>query len=775
MPAEYFYNGHLRWSVYWENPNFMACFISCALVWLWLAELRWARLNKPRARFAGFALLYGLELCGWFVLVKTYSRGGLLAALCVLFCFFAVVRQDNWNDLWRRGLHVLVRVGLIFLICTLTGFAGRMSPGYLARDMSVSNRLDLWRGGLAMIWDSPFSGWGFKQGGMAYVNWYQPIEQSVRPTGFVNGYLELAVNHGVLTLFLSLSVLFATVIISFMMRKRSWCVAFGACAIAWMTANIWTCCWYEWSLWVLPGASVISLFVIGIRNKVALRSFICGTGLALFIVAVLLGAGYTTARKMDWQAKPLAGADVVKVSRRDSGASPDNPIGLWADGAIFGTYYGKSIRTSASSLDILSLESLIVYAPWYRSDTHAAGVRHEVCVYSGFHASRLQAGEGGLKKTVVLYPSAYPPGSLPDTRGVVVWLPLADASQYDRMWRIWAEKTGAELVYLSQGGRSVSVSNPVIFSTASADQRALRSEILSNMGKVGIRGLPRLSLELGGSSEISRLGFNFRLGHKICIGSDRSAESEWDVTGLRTCVYFERQGDLVWMKPNGQSVRYPRQDAEFGKASDGSSADVFGSGVEIKTRQGSVWRYKDGSLEMITDAQAGRFAVVSDRGAILEVSRLVGGGRHVAVLGVEYSEAGLPQRLAFSGGRECRFEWSRDHRLLRIENASGVQTQFEYGGALLTSWAGSNGASGVYKWMPRDAVKRGIAVGRPPVVLSEDDVFHYEYARAGNVNIIRVHTVGGAFVSETSVGPGGMSQKTAAGIKSVRNRRNGAQ
>ncbi|WP_342750769.1 O-antigen ligase family protein [Termitidicoccus mucosus] len=773
MPAEYFYNGHLRWSVYWGNPNFMACFFSCALVWLWLVELRWARSNRLGLRIGGLALLYGLELCSWFVLVKTYSRGGLLAALCALLCFFTVVKQGNWNGLRRKGLNLIVRVGLILFICVFTGFAGRVSPGYLAQDMSVSNRLELWRGGLAMIWDSPFAGWGFKQGGMAYVNWYQSIEQTVRPTSFVNGYLELTVNHGVPALFLSLSVLLVAVAIAVTMRKHSWCVAAGSCVIAWMIGNIWTCCWYEWSLWLLPSASAISLFVIGIRNKGTLGSCICGVGLALFIVAGALSAGYAAAKNTYWQAKPLDGADVVKLSRRDACTAADNPSALWVDGTIFGTYYGKSIRASASSFDVFSSESLIVYAPWHCSDPHTS-LRPEVCVYSGFHASRVRLGGGGLKKTIVLYPSVYPPeGNPPANHEMAVCLPLADTSQYDRAWRIWTAKMGAKLVYSSQGGRLISpASNPVIFSTANAEQRVLRSEILLNMGKVDMNGLPRLSLELGGVSVLSKLGFNFQLTHGIRIGSNRSARSEWSVTGLRTCVYFESHDQLVWVKPAGQKMRYLRQDMGFGDGNDGSSVNVFESGViEIKTCQGSVWRYKDGFLETITDAQLGRFAVVSDRESILEISRLAGDAR-IAVARIGYAENGLLQHLIFSGDRKCNFEWSHDHRLLRVENISGVRTQFEYDDALLTGWHGSNGASGIYRWAPRDDAKRGVAVGRAPVVLTEDDVFRYEYARDGNVNIILVHTVDGSFVSETKIGPGGIFQRTANEIKSVRNRRN---
>jgi hypothetical protein len=303
-------------------------------------------------------------------------------------------------------------------------------------------------------------------------------------------------------------------------------------------------------------------------------------------------------------------------------------------------------------------------------------------------------------------------------------------------------------------------------------RRALRSELLSNTGAVNMSGLPRLSFELGGGSELSAMGFFFRLTHAVRISSNQRARSEWTVGGLRTCVYVDGQGDLIWIKPSGQKTRFPRQGMEFGGGDDGSAADVSKAGVvEIKSRQGALWRYKGGFLEMISDARSGNFSVITNRESILAISKpAVGTSTAAAVLRVEYSETGMPRRIVFSNGRACGFEWSRDYRLLRMENASGVRTLFEYDGALLTRWGGSSVVSGTYKWATRADAKRGIALGIAPVVLGEDGVFCYEYIRKGSVNSVRIHTTDGSFVSETSIGPGGISQRTPSGVRSISNR-----
>jgi hypothetical protein len=411
---------------------------------------------------AALGVLCCLELYAWFALAKTYSRGGVVAVLGVLVCFFAFSRQDVFGKVWRRALNVIVRAALFLAICLIIGFAGRMSPGHLAQDASVSNRLELWRGALAMAWDSPFAGWGFKQGGMAYVNWYQPMERSVMPTSLVNGYLELAVGHNVVALFLVLSLFFGAILIAFKMRGRGWCVAAGACLLAWLIGNVWTCLWHDWSLWVLPGVSMLLLCIAGIRKKIVLTACIQGAGTALLVVAVLLGAGFAAAQNTYWRAKPLHGAGTVELSRRDSSVSSDKLCGLWVDGALFGNYYGKTIR--ASFRDV-SAKGLVVYAPWYRSESRA-GLRHDVYVFSGFHADRIETGEKGLRKTVVLFPTVYPPETVPSHfihDEIMVCLPLADISQYDGPWHIWAATAGIKLIYSPSGGRTIQTAGDTAF------------------------------------------------------------------------------------------------------------------------------------------------------------------------------------------------------------------------------------------------------------------------------------------------------------------------
>ena len=47
MPQEYFYNGHLRWTFFWDNPNCWAAFLACLLAWLWWGQQKVAQARLP--------------------------------------------------------------------------------------------------------------------------------------------------------------------------------------------------------------------------------------------------------------------------------------------------------------------------------------------------------------------------------------------------------------------------------------------------------------------------------------------------------------------------------------------------------------------------------------------------------------------------------------------------------------------------------------------------------------------------------------------------------
>jgi len=299
MPEIYFFNGHLRWTVFWENPNCWAAFLACLLAGLWAGQgsLRVARASRlptgcvphpalswrgagrpssaggtPALPVAGLLVAYVVELGIWFLLVKTYSRGGLVAAIAGMVFFFGVhgrgsiLLPSKGNGRFRnfvgsRMLPLLSRLALVAVLCAAAGFISRFSPGYVAQDKSVLNRLDDWKGALVMIHDSPFHGWGYKLGGMMYQNWYQPLWHETRPIGFVNSYLEVAVEQGSLVLFFVVVCACALLLFAVKFRKVTWVAAAGASLFAWLVCNLWSSIWLWPGLWILPAVAVVCIML----------------------------------------------------------------------------------------------------------------------------------------------------------------------------------------------------------------------------------------------------------------------------------------------------------------------------------------------------------------------------------------------------------------------------------------------------------------------------------------------------------------------------------
>jgi|GEM_PF-846157 len=517
MSGAYFYNEHLRWSFLWENPNCWAAFLSCLIAWLWcgqdalcaksqipksqipnksqitndkISKQQKSARNKNVRAILGLITLYIVEAGIWFLLVKTYSRGGLVAAVVAMVFFFvlcgtgrkvAQTAKSASGKFFRSRLgslrYVAIRIALIAVLCLAAGFASRMSPAYAMQDKSILNRVDQWKAALVMIHDSPFHGWGYTLGGMMYQNWYQPLSHTTRPIGFVNSYLEVAVEQGSQVLFLAVVLACALLLIAVKLRKVSWVAAAGASLVAWLTSNLWSSIWLWPGLWILSSVAALCIMVAaGLRNhklqnpksqknpKLQItnlkgRDYVASVAGALaagIVVWVsIIGAGHVLAKGFPFQARPVARGDAAIVARRgDSLKSTELSTELWVDAAVTGRYWGKAIRTI---LENNPCGGFIVYAPWALRENRL-GRPTSKCVYSGFQAELLSDKDLDRKSIIILHPTVYPPATIP-TSGqhpkITVCLPAFDASPYNLPWRRWAAENGAKLVFSPQDGKRI--------------------------------------------------------------------------------------------------------------------------------------------------------------------------------------------------------------------------------------------------------------------------------------------------------------------------------
>ncbi len=471
MNTLYYYNGNLRWSFYWENPNYWAMFLVFVLIGSWAV----AYVVLPRLRAPGFIkyIVCAFELLIWFLMAKTYSRGGLVAAAAALLLFFILEKRIQSAGI--RAANILARLVVVAVICVCVGGAGRISPDYVVQDRSVLNRMDMWQGALVMMKDSPWTGWGNHLGGFSYINWYQPMTANERPVGFVNSYLDVAVEFGAPALCMTLWIFFFLLIVALRHRKSHETMPAFVILASWGLGNVWSSLWRETLLWIIPIGCVLYLLTVCYRarflgtgnplnepkqsderpsgrRRPILMNLALAFALSVGIVVVLLSMGRAFSGKYGWIACPSRGTDKITLIKRHSVSDTADAPEIFMDGAVFGRYFGKTFRSIAAAT---TREQFQIYPPWAQNPKQTT-LGTKLVVYSGFHASWLaERCILSSHKTVILHPTVHPPHiQTTDNRStrILLCVPLAEASEHTLAWRRWAGKNDVQIINSSHGG-----------------------------------------------------------------------------------------------------------------------------------------------------------------------------------------------------------------------------------------------------------------------------------------------------------------------------------
>jgi len=298
---------------------------------------------------------------------------------------------------------------------------------------------------------------------------------------------------------------------------------------------------------------------------------------------------------------------------------------------------------------------------------------------------------------------------------------------------------------------------------ASAGAVGEYAKIIGNMCGIGLDGLPKLSFEIVNrqdAGELGALGFEFQLTHHIKLRQGRTAETEWSLPCPRTCAYIDTQGNMIWLPPNGQALRFQKNGQGYDSGNNDATVAVSPDGnlIEITTSATLKWRYRNGFLENIS-SRGGYYSVTTDREMILSISKRIL-NREVSLLKCAYSKQGDLEELEFAGGKKYRFQWSPNHTLTAIDNPAGRLFDFEYTNSLLTCWTKTNGPRNELKWQYYLDNIRTTAFQTPPVLLREDASYMYNWNKSGNVDIVTIYDKAGALVSKTKIGAAGLEQIT---------------
>lgn len=362
MKIEYFFNDHARWSLLWESPNAAGTFIIACLPLLWCLLLmehagRTSDLFKGRRCLLVLLLVVALT----FLLAKTYSRGALVALVAELFVFGLLSWGVKGPSNWRGPAAIAsLQMGTLAAAAWVVGFLQRVDPGHMAADASVTNRLEYWRHGIGLLTIRPWSGLGFRESGLAYMQWAQPVDSELRVSGMVNSYLELAVEFGLPVVCIGLGV---TVMVGGRSCHRALCsdqidgkvalaIAGASVWSGWMVSNLFSSMWQFPTLWILPVCSFVLMAVWRTWSFEELWRWSAGGALSAALAASLAL----------WAANRVAAESELNVSRGDDAiwriqkradTKPQERKALYVfvDKKLLGPFPAKEVRRLALALD----------------------------------------------------------------------------------------------------------------------------------------------------------------------------------------------------------------------------------------------------------------------------------------------------------------------------------------------------------------------------------------------------------------------------------------
>lgn len=256
----YYFHGMPRLQWPFDSPNKLAAFIVLLLpfVIVFVHEL-WRGDGRRRMARIGMAVGVLCATVGTVALVATYSRGGYVAFAVGLTALACVGHRKA----------AFVAGGLFAIVLKFLPHAAERAVALNAmQDMSIRNRLVLWKSVCEMCVDNPLLGIG-RSVGEIYMAWYQPLERTQVYQTAVSDYLTLGARHGLPALLLCVTAI-AFVVVGLFRRTRRMKSPFSS-ALA---------------------AGVLSYAVASVFSTFYTTPALCGT----FVAALLIG-GSSVARE----------------------------------------------------------------------------------------------------------------------------------------------------------------------------------------------------------------------------------------------------------------------------------------------------------------------------------------------------------------------------------------------------------------------------------------------------------------------------------------------
>jgi hypothetical protein len=438
---DYFYNGSLRWSFGFENPNKAAVIFVCLLPLLFIGwNLFWDSKNAWWLKILGAIGVGTFVFADAFCLFKTYSRGGVVAAVVgVVYLLIRIGwhrRPSRWVQLFRsvRFNATSFLCVLLVALLVLVGAGQRSLEPITTGDASVGHRLILWRSALQMVVENP-AGFGTGKSGEAYMQWYQAIDSSSEYRTMVNSYLTFLVEQG---WFLFGVLLLATTLFWFWSlpgtpRSTNFDIAVGlrASILTFLVSGIFSTIMEGPILWIIPVCCAVILVSWSLVTRVSLSwpKLAFATALPLLVILGLYVDGLVQSHDDALSRKFVNASDgrtISALALKKSSFGQKTWI-VVPDVKVLGSNYGKLLRQLVVETGVtLKLES---------SSNLRGPVDRLLIVGSGVKASPIASTLSTILLAPVAISDAGAQAWSASSPHLILMIPSIDEDRRGRFWR----------------------------------------------------------------------------------------------------------------------------------------------------------------------------------------------------------------------------------------------------------------------------------------------------------------------------------------------------
>lgn len=288
---EFFYEDRPRLTLWFDSPNHCATVLSIAAIVSigFLTHYIQAQDRLPRAAVSVAFIAASTSIVS---LAFTYSRGGWVS-------FFLAVAMLSLSIRNKRFVPASFALVFLVILSLIPKGSSRANSMFIAEDESVSNRLVVWKGALAMTGDHWMSGVGRNQFGEQFTAWYQPEHMRTRYLAALNNYLTLSAEQGIFALGLYLWILLLPACLTWhvLSRTKNAVMKSVVCSLlAYGVSSFFTFNFGFWHVDLCFSVLVVWCIVYAVRHYIRIRTARAG----MVVVAMILSGGVAVSLFAFW-------------------------------------------------------------------------------------------------------------------------------------------------------------------------------------------------------------------------------------------------------------------------------------------------------------------------------------------------------------------------------------------------------------------------------------------------------------------------------------------